>query len=470
MSLDKLKTTLYTQLSKGQEMRIKMRVNKVLALTAACALVFGACSSGEEAAPVIETPVTEAPVPEVALASEECAIPVSEEAVSVDVMGWEFPIITQYAAELKECEAANYTFNIQFLDSAEAQNQINLDLATGTPSFEMVQGSTQFMVELAQKGLLLPLNDLIDKYRDQSGLDKIPQGMWDLVTVDGKIYSVPMVANTQHVFYNEDILTKLGLTVPTTYEEAIAMCPKLIEGKYAGFQMMLSADWAWQIEYDNVLGSMGVKPLDNTTGQPNFNSAEGVKAAQILADLVSKCGGKTMGTYSTDDVQNAFQTGEYAIGHLWASRAAAMDNAEATKAEVLGKIKFAPALTAGSVLGAPAYVDGYAIPAKGKVDAEKIFLAMLGATDEESQTAAAKFGGETRKGVSNPHGPRNGEALSVSTSKGRGADQTHPAAGIYRAEIGKALIKMLDGATAADAIAEAEAAYIKEATAQKLLS
>jgi multiple sugar transport system substrate-binding protein len=466
MSLVTLMATLSHKYQRGQEiMKSKNSTKKVLALIAACALVFGACGSEDEAAEV-----TEAPAPEVALASEECAIPVSEEAVSVDVMGWEFPIITQYAAELKECEAANYTFNIQFLDSAEAQNQINLDLATGTPSFEMVQGSNQFIVELAQKGLLLPLNDLIDKYRDQYGLDKIPQGMWDLVTVDGNIYSVPMVANTQHVFYNEEILTKLGLTVPTTYEEAIAMCPKLIEGKYAGFQMMLSADWAWQIEYDNVLGSMGVKPIDNTTGQPNFNSAEGVKAAQILADLASKCGGKTMGTYSTDDVQNAFQTGEYAIGHLWASRAASMDNAEATKAEVLGKIQFAPALTAGTILGAPAYVDGYAIPAKGTVDAEKIFLAILAASDDESQAAAAKFGGVTRDGVSNPEGPRNGAALSVSTSKGRGPDQTHPAAGIYRAEIGKALIKILDGVSAADAIAAAEAAYIKEATAQKLRS
>ena len=72
--------------------------------------------------------------------------------------------------------------------------------------------------------------------------------------------------------------------------------------------------------------------------------------------------------------------------------------------------------------------------------------------------------------MSNPEGPRNGAALSVSTSKGRGPDQTHPAAGIYRAEIGKALIKILDGVSAADAIAAAEAAYIKEATAQKLLS
>lgn len=443
---------------------------RALAAFAAVALIVGACGSGDDSADEATEAPAEDTTPAVALASEECAIPVSDEAVSIDLMGWEFPIITQYATELKECEAANYAFNIQFLDSAEAQNQINLDLETGAPSFEMVQGSNQFIVELANKGLLLPLNDLIEKYRAEFNLDAIPQGMWDLVSVDGKIYSIPMVANTQHVFYNEEVLNKLGLSVPTTYEEAIAMCPKLIEGGYAGFQMMLSADWAWQIEYDNVLGSLGVKPIDNVTGQPKFNSAEGIKAAQIMSDIVKNCGGKTIGTYSTDDVQNAFQTGEYVLGHLWASRAAAMDDAEATTAEVLGKIKFAPALTGGSILGAPAYVDGYAIPANGSVDPEKIFLAMLGASDEESQTAAAKFGGVTRSGVTNPEGPRNGEALNVSTSQGRGADQTHPAAGIYRAEIGKALIKILDGAQPADAIAEAEAAYLKEAKAQKLLS
>jgi len=458
-------------------MKLSSRKGRALAALAACALIVGACGSDDDAAEEATEEATEetaAPVeeaaPEVVLASDDCAIPVSEEAVSIDVMGWEFPIVTQYATELKECEAANYSFNIQFLDSKEAKNQINLDLETGAPSFEMVQGSNQFIVELANKGLLFPLNDLIDKYRDQFGLDKIPQGMWDLVSVDGKIYSIPMVANTQHLFYNEDALNKLGLSVPKTYEEAIAMCPKLIEGGYAGFQMMLSADWAWQIEYDNVLGSLGVKPINNTTGQPNFNSAEGVKAAQILSDIVSKCGGKTIGSYSTDDVQNAFQTGEYVLGHLWASRAASMDDAEATTPEVLGKIKFAPALTGGSILGAPAYVDGYAIPANGTLDPEKVFLAMLGATDEESQMAAAKFGGVTRSGISNPEGPRNGEALNVSTSQGRGADQTHPAAGIYRAEIGKALIKILDGASPAKVIAEAEAAYLKEAKAQNLLS
>ena len=168
-------------------MKATTKTGRVLAALAIGSLFVAACGSDDEAADTA-TEATEAPAeesePEVVLASEECAIPVSADAVAIDVMGWEFPIITQYAAELKECEAANYSFNIQFLDSAEAQNQINLDLETGAPSYEMVQGSNQFIVELANKGLLLPLNDLVDKYRDQFGLDKIPQGMWDLVSVD----------------------------------------------------------------------------------------------------------------------------------------------------------------------------------------------------------------------------------------------------------------------------------------------
>ena len=153
-------------------MKATTKTGRVLAALAIGSLFVAACGSDDEAADTA-TEATEAPAeesePEVVLASEECAIPVSADAVAIDVMGWEFPIITQYAAELKECGAANYSFNIQFLDSAEAQNQINLDLETGAPSYEMVQGSNQFIVELANKGLLLPLNDLVEAARRVNG-------------------------------------------------------------------------------------------------------------------------------------------------------------------------------------------------------------------------------------------------------------------------------------------------------------
>ncbi len=399
--------------------------------------------------------------------SEECNIPNPADEVEIDLMGWEFPIVTQYAAELEECEDGNYSFNVQFLDSQEARSQILLDISSGSPSFEIVQGSNTAIIEWASTGGLMPLNDLIDTYGAEFGLDQIDPAFFELGSIDGNIYAIPMVSNTMHVFYNEPIMTELGLDVPTTFSEAIAQCGTLQDAGYGGFALMASAGWAWQIEFDNVLGSLGLPNVDPVTGQPNFNSPEGIEAAEILLEMYETCGGSTAGTYSTDDIQAAFQTGEYVVGQTWASRAQAMDDPEAST--VVGEIQFAPALGTGSgVLAAPAYMDGYGIP-MGVENVEEVFLAIMAATDLESQTAAAEFGFVTRSGVSNDNGPRNGDAVNVSFVDGRGADIAHPAAGIARAKLGEALIQLLDGADPATVLAEAEAAYLQEAGDQGLL-
>ncbi|MEM9468151.1 MAG: extracellular solute-binding protein, partial [Actinomycetota bacterium] len=102
-----------------------------------------------------------------AMISEDCPIPNPAETVELDVMGWEFPIITAYADELAECEEGNYSLNYQFLDSTEARNAMTQDAATGAPTFELYQGSNAFIGELANQGFLMPLNDLVDKYRDE---------------------------------------------------------------------------------------------------------------------------------------------------------------------------------------------------------------------------------------------------------------------------------------------------------------
>ena len=401
--------------------------------------------------------------------SDDCPIPNPEEEVEIDLLGWSFPVVDEFAKQLEECGEGNYSFNVQFLDSTEARNQATLDLATGDPSFEIIQGSNSFIVELANQDLLRPLNDFIDKYGDEFDLDQIDQSFYDLGSVDGNVYAIPMVSNTMHVFYNEAKMDELGLTVPTTFDEAIAQCADLEEAGVAGFAIMASAGWAWQIEFDNVLGSMGVDPVDPETGQPNFNSPEGIAAANVLVDVLESCGGSTAGSYSTDDIQNAFQTEEYIVGQTWASRAAAMDDPEASL--VVDGIKFAPALsTGGDILAAPAFMDGYGIPAGiDDVLAEQIFLAIMAAADVESQEAAAAHSTVTRTGISNADGPRNGEAVETSLVNGKGPDIAHPAAGLARAEIGNALITILDGVSVEDALAAAEEAYLAEAEAQDLL-
>ena len=404
-----------------------------------------------------------------ALISDECAIPNPAEEIEIDVMGWEFPIITQYAEELEECEEGNYSFNIQFLDSTEAQDAMRLDGSTGSPEFEIYQGSNSFIVELANAGALMPLNDLIDKYGAEYGLDQIDQAFYDFASLDGNIYAIPMVSNTMHLFYNEPALAEIGVEVPTTFEEALATCGPIQDAGYdAGFLYMLSAGWAWQIEFDSVLGSLGVLPIDPETGEPNFNSPEGIEAANLLKDFWEQCGRSAAGSYSTDDIQAAFQTGEVILGHTWASRAAAMDDEEASTE--VGNIQFAPALSGGGdVLAAPAYIDGYGIPVGVDGDVDAIFLAILAAADLESQEAAAEFGLVTRTGVSNPNGPRNTEAAATSLVDGRGPDQSHPAASIARAKLQDALITILDGTSVEDALAAAEEAYLEEANAQGLI-
>ncbi|WP_420609555.1 ABC transporter substrate-binding protein [Candidatus Poriferisodalis sp.] len=408
---------------------------------------------------------------ETELISDECPIPNPSEVIEIDAIGWEFPIITQYADELEDCEAGNYRFNLQFLDSVEARTAMTQDAATGSPTFELYQGSNAFIGELANQGFLMPLNDLVAKYSDQFDLDEIDEAFWRMASIGDQIYAVPMVSNTMHVFYNKPAMEELGLSVPTTFDEAFQTCRAIIDSGYdIGFLYMLSAGWAWQIEFDSVLGSMGVSPVDPQTGAPNFNSPEGVAAATTLKRMVDECAPGIASSYSTDDVQAAFQTREAILGHTWASRAAAMDDPEAST--VVGEIEFAPALGIGSgILAAPAYIDGWGIPVGTPADkVEAIFLAMLAATDLESMQAAAEFGLVTRNGVSHPNGPRDAAAAQASLVNGRGADLTHPAAGIARAKLGEALITILDGTPVEEALAAAEAAYLAEAGDQGLLN
>ena len=407
---------------------------------------------------------------EMAHISDECNIPNPSDNVEIDIMGWEFPIVTQYAEELDDCEDGNYSFNYQFLDSVEARNAMTQDAASGSPSFELYQGSNAFVSELANQGFVMPLNDLVDKYRDEYDLDQIDQAFWDMASLDGNIYAIPMVSNTMHVFYNEPALAELGVDVPSTFDEAFEACAAIQDAGYdIGFLYMLSAGWAWQIEFDSVIGALGTTAIDPVTAEPNFNSPEGIEAATLLQRMWQECAPNASGSYSTDDVQAAFQTGEAILGHTWASRAGAMDDPEAST--VVGEIQFAPALSPGTgILAAPAYIDGWMIPANTPEDmVETIFLAMLAATDLESQQAAAQYGLVTRSGVSHPDGPRDAAAAEASLVNGRGADLTHPAAGIARAKLGEALVTILDGTSVADALAAAEEAYLSEASEQGLL-
>jgi len=407
---------------------------------------------------------TEAPEPEVVLISDECAIPEPAEGVSIDLMGWEFPVTEQLASEFEECNSDNLEVNVQLLASDAAQDAITLDLGTGAPAYEIVQLTNSTVGVHAEN--LVDLGPFVDKYSDEFDLADIGDGFWNTGTIDGVILGVPALANTLHFFYNTQILADNGVTPPTTFDEVIEACGVLSAAGFDdSYNVNIGAGWAIDIEFMSILKSLGGAVL-NDDDTPGFNSPEGLAAIEYLVALRDACMSDAGRVFSIDDAQAALQAGELPMASIWASRAAAMDDAE--NSLVVDGITFAPSLytEAGSLRNGVAYTDLYGIPAGGSVDPEVIFLVIMAGLDLESQNAAAEFAAVSRSSASNADGPRNNAELSQSVAEGVGGQSTSPARPLASAAIGNALLEVLQNdADPATALADAEAAYIAEATA-----
>lgn len=400
--------------------------------------------------------------------SDDCPIPVPDEAITIDLMGWEFPVTAEIGNEFGDCNSDNLQVNVQLLDNTAAQDQIGLDLATGSPEFEIIHATDSLVGTWADD--LTDLTPLVDKYRDEFDLDDIPQAMWDGATVDGQILGVPLFSNTMHFFYNTEILDENGIAPPDTYDDVIAACGTLTDAGFDDpFNMNLSANWAWEIEFSNLLKSLGGNVL-NEDNTPGWNTPEGLEAVEKIVEVSEACMSDAGRAFGIDDAEAALRAGELPMATIWASRAAQMDDPE--NSLVVDLIEFLPAIktSSDSLRNGPAFVDYYAIPAGGSVDAEQVFLTIMAAIDPESQDAAAAHAAVARLSASNPDAPRNGEASAVSVAEGVGARIKNPALPVAQGVLGDALLEITaSGADPATALADAEASYIEEAEAAGFL-
>ncbi|MCS6835312.1 MAG: extracellular solute-binding protein [Anaerolineae bacterium] len=401
---------------------------------------------------------------------DACDVPPPAQETRVNMIGWTFPIMDFYAAELAKCsEVPNLTVNVQLLASADAQSEMRLAASSqGASPYDIIHGSNAFIGEMASKGWLLPLNDLIDKYREQYDLDDIDASSYAAASQDGIIYGIPIVVNTQHFYYNTEILEAAGIEPPQTYTDVIAACQAMDEealGIDFAFGMVLSAGWAWQIEWVNIYNAFGGALLDENN-MPIFNDEVGVESLELLMGIVNACLGEDGLTLSTDNLQAGLANGSIAMGHMWASRAAMMDDEELS--DVVGKIEFAPALfptTEQTIRAGIAWGDFLAIPATSEVDKELLFQIIMEAADKESQMAATEFGLVPRKSAE-VKAPRYSPAALQTIIEG-GPATSNPAQAILNSALGQFLPKVATGELSAkEALDAAAQLYIEEATKQ----
>lgn len=110
--------------------------------------------------------------------------------------------------------------DLQIIDNNEYYTKLELAYASDTvPDTFDLDGA--HLGTYAAQGAIADLTDLVK----ESGLyDKIDAALWDSLTLNGRIYGVPREVPSACVTYvRKDWLDRLGMDIPTTYDEFIEM-------------------------------------------------------------------------------------------------------------------------------------------------------------------------------------------------------------------------------------------------------
>ena len=288
----------------------------------------------------------------------------------VSIVGNEFPAIQTVGSGAKECKGAKVTANL----TADHQ-KINVAGMSSQPAeYTSAIVANTSIVALLNNDLIRPLDDLVKKHG--KGLKKN-----QLITIDGKIMAVAFMANAQHLVYRKDILKKLNIDVPKTYEEMLAAAKKirasgLVKNPVGG---AYKAGWNLAQEFNNMFIGYGGSHFKGNSAEPNVNSDAGVKALEMMKSL-SEYMNPDFLTHDSNATNAEFRAGNVAIMNMWGSRAATLTDADGVSDAVKKGMDIAGPMTVGggNIPASTLFWDGWTVAKKiSDAEAEATFIAMM---------------------------------------------------------------------------------------------
>lgn len=375
----------------------------------------------------------------------------------INIIGNSFPALQHIAKEMESCNRPG--LKIAFKMTPQARQEIEQAFASeGKSPFDAAIVSMGAYSNLQSKGQLQPMTDLVKKYRAKY---KLEDNM--LIRVNGEVMAIAFMQNAQNLYYRKDIFDKLGLRPPTNYNEMLQQAA-VIKAKEPTIEFPIAQTFAKGFdsgtEFANIFVGMNGKFFKPGTALPAFNDATGVKAIETMKAMLPFMTPNALAS-NTDDVMNQFQQGKAAMGVLWASRAARMDDATASK--VVGKMEFvaAPAAVPGGNSATHLWWDGVVFPKNMTADRDAVFQVVM----ESLSEATVKSGNDTAIWIRSAYQPtRFGGGVIASAKAGAPVWPTEPFFSLAHGEIGKVLPEALAGKiTPKEALDAAATAYAKAA-------
>ncbi|MDE0112688.1 MAG: extracellular solute-binding protein [Albidovulum sp.] len=310
------------------------------------------------------------------LASAECDIDATGE---VNVITNFFETLELLANVMEECESEDLKIDVKLTTSHKEEREQAFAASTSPYDTSAVANSSITMLQA--KGQLMPLNDLVEKYRDKYGIEDQM-----LIRFGDDIAAIAFMANAQHFFYRKDLFEKHGLDVPESYDDLLAAAKVLQSEESIDFPFGAAyggpGNWERGNEFINILLANGGELFDPVTSEPVFDGPKGVESLELMGELLNYMSPNAL-SHDFGHVRQQLQQGEIAMAIQWGDQAATMDNEN--ESIVIGNVGFAPApaMVEGGPPAATFWWDGYVIPKNLDGDPETTFQVVMHATRAE---------------------------------------------------------------------------------------
>jgi multiple sugar transport system substrate-binding protein len=163
--------------------------------------------------------------------------------------------------------------------------------------------------QFQEAGRLVDVSDVIANITKEAG--GLNQALVDGVTVDGKNYAIPWLADAMASYFRTDVFEAAGLAVPTTFSELLDACPKVnIPGEMYCVGLNINGFGDPEEFARHLLWSFGAAATDPAGKKAAINSPETIAALEYIKALADQ-GSFPPDFATSDDYSNNqwFQSG-----------------------------------------------------------------------------------------------------------------------------------------------------------------
>ncbi|RYG92428.1 extracellular solute-binding protein [Loktanella sp. IMCC34160] len=378
------------------------------------------------------------------------------ESGSVRILSNDFAALHAVAEWAEQC--ASDTVEVTKNQTEEHKNIQVPALSIDPATYTVAVVATNSIVPLLNDDLIRPLDDLVAEHGGQLQESQ-------LIRVNGQIMAIAFMANSQHLFYREDVLAANGLEVPQTFEEMFAAAEVL---KAAGYETPISSNfmpgWNLAAEFVNTYLGTGNDFFEPGSAKLAINNEDGLAVLETMKTMVDYMS-NDWATFDSNSQKPIWEADEAVLSISWGSRAGAYIADDSPAPEIAAATAFAasPGIGDSNIPTAALWWDGFTIAKNiSDEDAEASFIAMMRGISPEMMAENL----DKAVWLIDGYEPtRASSGVIDGISKGARPYPMLPYMGILHTALGDNLSEFLQGQESAEqALADIEAAYTTAAT------